>query len=75
MPIVEPEILIDGDYSVEESAAAATAILEAVVASLRKKEVNLEACLLKIQMILPGSGAPRLSSKEIAENTLTVLSR
>jgi len=75
VPIVEPEILIDGEHSIAESAEAASCILRVVVARLEEKNVDLGACLLKLQMILPGSEADAASPEEIATATVQVISR
>ena len=75
VPIVEPEIMIDGEHSIDRSAQAAMRVLHAVVSKLWQKEVLLEACILKLQMVMPGSEAKPCASKQIAEYTLQVLNR
>ena len=75
VPIVEPEIMIDGEHSIDRSAQAAMRVLHAVVSKLWQKEVQLEACLLKLQMVMPGSEAKPCAPKQIAEYTLQVLNR
>ena len=72
---MEPEILIDGEHSITESVEAASRILQVVVARLREKNVDLEACLLKLQMVLPGSEAKGADFEEIAKATVDVISR
>lgn len=75
VPIVEPEILIDGAHSIERSADVASEVLKIVFDKLKEGSVDLRACLLKIQMIMPGSEAIKASSSQIAEHTLRVLKR
>jgi fructose-bisphosphate aldolase class I len=75
VPIVEPEILIDGEHGISKSAEVASRVLQGVIAKLLEKKVDLEACLLKIQMIMPGSEADAASSEEIAKATVDVISR
>ncbi|GAQ78678.1 Fructose-biphosphate aldolase [Klebsormidium nitens] len=76
VPIVEPEILIDGDHTLERSAEVAERVFAAVVAALHEHRVCLEGILLKPQMILPGAESPQKASpEEIAAATLRTLRR
>ena len=76
VPIVEPEVLMDGDHSLERSLEATQAVQEAVFHQLRSQGVALEGMLLKPNMILSGLGSPRQASvDEVAEATLTCLRR
>jgi fructose-bisphosphate aldolase, class I len=77
VPIVEPEILIDGDHDAGASAEAASAVLAAVVAALRSAGADLTALLIKPTPILPGADcpAPRPGWAELADLTLGVLCR
>lgn len=75
VPIVEPEILIDGEHGIAESGAAASRILKVVVAKLEEKQVDLAACLLKLQMVLPGSEAAAALPDEIAAATVDLVSK
>lgn len=72
---MEPEILIDGSHSMERSQEVAEAVISAVIEKLQAKGVDLKACLLKIQMVMPGSEAEKAASQDIARATLAVLSR
>lgn len=77
MPIVEPELLIEGTHSIETSKHAAQRVLHACVAALWHEGVLLEGVLLKPQMVIPGSqwqGLPP-SPEEIAIHTLDVMYR
>nr|CAA61911.1 fructose-1,6-bisphosphate aldolase [Euglena gracilis] len=54
VPIVEPEILMDGDHDIETAAAAAERVLVAVYDALATQGVLLEGTLLKPNMVTPG---------------------
>lgn len=77
VPIVEPELLIDGDHSMERFAAASEQVIACCVKSLRQRGVCLEACLLKLQMIIPGVACtqPQPTPQEIAKQTFEVMQR
>jgi len=55
VPIVEPEVLMDGDFSIEVAAAATERVLAAVYKSLSDHHVMLEGTLLKPNMVRTGS--------------------
>ncbi len=57
VPIVEPEVLMDGDHSLERCAAVTQAVLHAVFDQLDTQRVMLEGMLLKPNMVLPGAAA------------------
>jgi len=74
VPIVEPEVLMDGDFSIEVAAAATERVLAAVYKSLSDHHVMLEGTLLKPNMVRSGSDAKvQASSQEIALATVRVL--
>jgi fructose-bisphosphate aldolase, class I len=76
VPIVEPEVLMDGDHSIELSATATGEVLEAVYAELHDQRVDLAGTLLKPNMVLSGyEAANRAGPDEVAERTLTCLYR
>ena len=76
VPIVEPEILIDGDYSLQRSAQASQRVLQACVAQLWRQPVDLEATLLKPMMVMPGADASHRASKEdVSVTTLDTMRR
>ncbi len=76
VPIVEPEVLMDGAHPIERCAEVTTAALSAVFAALIACRVALEGTLLKPNMVLPGKECPRQAgTEEIAEATLRVLRR
>jgi len=62
VPIVEPEVLMDGDHSIERSAEVTEAVLHEVFDALRRHRVVLEHILLKPSMVLAGSENARQSS-------------
>ena len=56
VPIVEPEILMDGEHDVETCRAVTVRVLDAVFAALRLHGVRLDGMILKPNMVTPGSG-------------------
>merc|ERR1712227_669775 len=54
VPIVEPEILMDGDHSIEKTAEVQEKVLAAVYKALSDNNVYLEGSLLKPSMTVPG---------------------
>jgi fructose-bisphosphate aldolase class I len=76
VPIVEPEVLIDGDHSIERCYEVSEAVLHAVFDALRRHRVMLEGMVLKPSMVLPGKEHPPKASPEtVAEATVRVLRR
>lgn len=76
VPIVEPEILSDGDHSIEVCAAATERTLAAVFKALSDHHVYLEGCLLKPNMVTRGAeNKTDVSVDKTAEATLQVLKR
>lgn len=74
VPIVEPELVYDGYYSIEHSATTTAKILDCLFASLAKHNVNLRATVLKVNMVMAGKQKGTLSTpKEIGEKTAEVL--
>ena len=55
VPIVEPEILMDGDHNIEKTAAVQEKVLAAVYKALNDNGVFLEGSLLKPSMTVPGA--------------------
>src|SRR5246500_4131980 len=54
VPIVEPEVLMDGDHSIERCAAVTTHTLHTVFTTLMDQRVRYEDMLLKPNMVIPG---------------------
>ena len=76
VPIVEPEILMDGTHTIEESFHVTSRVLHAVYTELRDQRIALEGTLLKPNMVLSGYDCPtQASDDEIAELTLSCLRR
>jgi len=73
VPIVEPEVLIDGPHSIERCAEASEMVLHELFHALFVHQVELENIVLKPSMITCGKNAPTFSSpEEIADYTLSV---
>ncbi|XP_012253567.1 fructose-bisphosphate aldolase isoform X1 [Athalia rosae] len=76
VPIVEPEILPDGDHDLARCQQVTEQVLAAVYKALADHHVYLEGTLLKPNMVTPGQSCPkRASPQEIAAATVTALSR
>ena len=58
VPIVEPEVLMDGGHTIERCEEVTTEVLSAVYAELTAHRVVLEGSLLKPNMVVPGKGCP-----------------
>ena len=75
MPIVEPEILMDGDHDIAACEAATGRTLAALYEQLAAHRVELPGTLLKVNMVVPGKGsAVQSSDAEIAQATIRCLS-
>ncbi|MBD9665806.1 fructose-bisphosphate aldolase class I [Variovorax paradoxus] len=76
VPIVEPEVLMEGDHSLARCAEITEETLHAVFAQLRLQGVLLEGMLLKPNMVLPGQDSLKQESvEEVADATVTCLLR
>jgi fructose-bisphosphate aldolase class I len=76
VPIVEPEILMDGDHSIETTIEVQGKVLAAVYKALSDNNVFLEGSLLKPSMTCPGAECTEPVTKEkIAEYTVRVMER
>jgi fructose-bisphosphate aldolase class I len=76
VPIVEPEVLMDGDHDIDRCDQVTTDALHAVFLSLHEQGVLLEGVILKPNMVVAGKGCPRQSSvSEVAERTVHCLRR
>ncbi|GIX30096.1 MAG: fructose-bisphosphate aldolase [Porticoccaceae bacterium] len=75
VPIVEPEVLIDGDHEIDRAAAVCEAVWHAVFHALHRHGVLLEYTILKPSMVTPGRERRRAPPEEVAEATLRVLKR
>jgi fructose-bisphosphate aldolase, class I len=76
VPIVEPEVLMDGSHGIERCEEVTGVVLHAVFHALFKQGVALEAMLLKPNMVIAGKECARAASvQEIATATLRCLRR
>jgi fructose-bisphosphate aldolase, class I len=76
VPVVEPEVLMDGSHSLEKCIAVTQDVLRIVFAQLNEQGVVLEYMLLKPNMVLPGIKNLRQNSiNEVAEATITCFLR
>jgi fructose-bisphosphate aldolase, class I len=74
VPIVEPEVLMDGDHTIERCDQATRDTQAEVFAALRRHRVRLDAMLLKPNMVVSGGDCPTQASVEqVAEATLSCL--
>src|SRR5438477_4490003 len=71
VPIVEPEVLMDGSHTIERCAQVTSDTLNALFAALYDQRVVLEATLLKPNMVLSGKDCPvQASVAEVADATI-----
>ena len=76
VPIVEPEVLMDGNHSIEVSADVTERVLAAVFKALNDHHVLLEGILLKPNMVLPGNqSANKPGADVIGKLTVRTLQR
>ena len=76
VPIVEPELLMDGDHDIDDCAEVTEEALRTVFAELAVQEVLLEGMLLKPNMVLSGKDCPEQAGvEEVAARTLRCLRR
>eukprot|EP00187_Rhodella_violacea_P013366 CAMPEP_0184713852 /NCGR_PEP_ID=MMETSP0314-20130426/4121_1 /TAXON_ID=38298 /ORGANISM="Rhodella maculata, Strain CCMP 736" /LENGTH=395 /DNA_ID=CAMNT_0027176615 /DNA_START=30 /DNA_END=1217 /DNA_ORIENTATION=- len=76
VPIIEPEILMDGDHDIERTAEVAEEVLAAVYKACDLNDVYLEGSLLKPNMIVPGSDwKGSITAQEIGYMTVRTLER
>jgi len=74
VPIVEPEILMDGNHSAEDCLKKTSVVIKKCFEELNNNNVDLTGVILKPNMILPGSGSSKqISNEEIAKLTLKCL--
>ena len=76
VPIVEPEVLMDGDHTIERCFEVSESTLGTVFQALRAQGVALEGMLLKPNMVVSGKGCPRQAGiAEVAAATVGCLRR
>src|SRR3954449_13286529 len=77
VPIVEPEVLMDGDHSLERCYTVTSNTLQRVFEALYEQRVDLAGMLLKPNMVLPGKGHPTypVPPDTVADATLSCFRR
>ena len=74
VPIVEPEVLIDGNHTIEQCFEVTDKTLEEVFIQLRHQRVEFDQMILKPSMVIPGKSCPQQASvDEVAEATIRCL--
>jgi fructose-bisphosphate aldolase class I len=74
VPIVEPEVLMDGDHDIARCYDVTKRVLNKTFQELRVQRVALEGMVLKPNMVVPGKKSPKQASvEEIAERTVRLL--
>ncbi len=76
VPIVEPEVLMDGEHTLERCREVTEEVLRTVFNQLNSQRVMLEGMILKPNMVLPGLACPKQESvDEVADATVNSLLR
>jgi fructose-bisphosphate aldolase, class I len=74
VPIIEPEVLMDGDHSIEKCYEATAQNLDILFSEMLKHDVFISGLILKTNMVLPGKDAKEKSSpEEVARQTIKCL--
>lgn len=74
VPMVEPEVLLDGNHSIQKAKEVTTKVLKGLFEALEKHHVDLEGLILKTSMVLSGKDAEsRVDAKAVGEATVEVL--
>ena len=74
VPMVEPEILLDGDHDIDTCYEVTEVVLRTLFSALYEHNVMLEGTILKVSMVLPGKDADEQASiEEVAAATLHCL--
>jgi fructose-bisphosphate aldolase class I len=76
VPIVEPEVLLDGSHTIERCEEVTQETLKVVFSALANQRVYLEGMILKPSMVVSGKDCPRQAGvEEVAERTIRCLKR
>ncbi len=76
VPMIEPEVLLDGDHSIERCEEVTEATLRATYAAMAAHHVSFEHLILKTSMVVSGKANARQAGvEEVAERTVRVLKR
>ena len=74
VPVVEPEVLMDGEHTLERSGEVTEEVLRTVFNQLHAQRVMLEGLLLKPNMVLPGLACPKQETvEEVTDATVSCL--
>jgi fructose-bisphosphate aldolase, class I len=74
VPIVEPEVLMDGDHDIDRCYEVTERVLDKTFRELRIQRVALEGMILKPNMVISGKKSPKQASvEEVAEKTIRLL--
>ncbi|EPY37855.1 fructose-bisphosphate aldolase, class I [Angomonas deanei] len=76
VPIVEPEVMIDGTHDIDTCQRVSQHVWAEVAAALQRHGVIWEGCLLKPNMVVPGAeSGKKATAEEVARYTVTTLAR
>jgi fructose-bisphosphate aldolase class I len=76
VPVVEPEVLMDGEHTLDQCCEVTDKVLRTVFSELFAQRVMLEGIILKPNMVLPGSTCPKQEAvEEVADATVNCLLR
>jgi fructose-bisphosphate aldolase, class I len=76
VPIVEPEVLMDGDHDIDTCARVTEWVLKTVFQELFEQRVVLEGMVLKPNMVIAGKKSPKQAGvQEVADKTVAILKR
>ena len=76
VPVIEPDVLQDGDHNIEVCAEVSERVFSAVMSELQNQHLLIEGLFLKPSMVTPGASCPdRSNPREIAWMTVRTLSR
>ncbi|MFA5829547.1 MAG: class I fructose-bisphosphate aldolase [Candidatus Gracilibacteria bacterium] len=73
VPMVEPEILIDGNHTIEKCYEVTALTLKALFSQLAEQGVDVKGTILKVSMVLPGKDAEKAPAAEVAKQTVKCL--
>ena len=76
VPVVEPEVLFDGDYDIDTSFNVTEAVLRTLIGQMADNKVSIEHTILKASMVISGKdGKNRASQAEVGARTVECLKR
>jgi fructose-bisphosphate aldolase class I len=76
VPIVEPEVLMDGAHTLERCEEVTDAVLDEVFSQLHRQRIHLEGMILKPNMVIAGKKSPvKASPEQVAQATVRCLKR